>query len=324
MTERHLHATGGTRVGKLVLQTTPLGCGSVLTRVGVGCSSKWAGISGKCRSLQGARAELPAQGRVFHIEAALPSYIIDFHATEELGCAPPPACSSCTGYQQCARRRRLSSHERAVLDRIEESVKLEDGRLVGSYPLKATSWRLRANPSQALAVQAKVEERAIRLGYFDQLQEAFKDMVEAGAVRELSVLEVAEFEDPANYVTIFPVFKDESTSTKLRLVSNSAMKNQRAGLSLNDVTERCSDLLNNLFGVLVNWWIVEHAVFFDLKKAYWQIATGTPELHLRRVAWRSGPGEAWRTYGFQTASFGDQAAGTLLEATTELPEEDLR
>jgi hypothetical protein len=67
MTEKHLHAGGGRRVGRLALQKTPLGCGEVLTGVGAFGASKWSRLSGECRSLQGAEASLPAQGSVFHV-----------------------------------------------------------------------------------------------------------------------------------------------------------------------------------------------------------------------------------------------------------------
>jgi hypothetical protein len=77
-------------------------------------------------------------------------------------------------------------------------------------------------------------------------------MLQAGAVSEITPEMESEYAGPVHFVTIFPVFKTESTSTKLRLVSNAAMKNARCGLSLNDVIERGPDILNNLVRVLLH------------------------------------------------------------------------
>ena len=51
----------------------------------------------------------------------------------------------------------------------------------------------------------------------------------------------------------------------------------------------------------------------DLKKAYQAIHTSSMELHLRRFLFRPSPDQAWTTYGYTRANFGDLSAGLMLE-----------
>ena len=55
------------------------------------------------------------------------------------------------------------------------------------------------------------------------------------------------------------------------------------------------------------------AIVMDLKKAYQAIHTSPMELHLRRFLFRSSPYEAWETFGYTRANFGDLSAGLMLE-----------
>ena len=51
----------------------------------------------------------------------------------------------------------------------------------------------------------------------------------------------------------------------------------------------------------------------DLQKAYQAIHTGPMELHLRRFLFRQSPKDSWIDYAFTRATFGDVAAGLILE-----------
>ena len=72
----------------------------------------------------------------------------------------------------------------------------------------------------------------------DGVKESFDEEIlkalKAGTIRKLEEKEMNEWTGPVNYNTLFPVIKEESVSTKVRIVSNSAQINHRAGLSVND------------------------------------------------------------------------------------------
>ena len=116
-----------------------------------------------------------------------------------------------------------------------------------------------------------------------------------------------------HYITTFAVIKPDSLSTKTRVVSNSAMRNARAKLSLNQCMWPGPNALSELYDCLLFWRSVEVALVCDLKKAYQSIHTGPMELHLRRFLYREHPAEPWLDYAFTRATFGDVTAGLILE-----------
>ena len=96
-------------------------------------------------------------------------------------------------------------------------------------------------------------------------------------------------------------------------MSNSAMRNARSRLSLNQCMWPGPNALCDLYDCLVFWRAVEVAMVTDLQKAYQAIHTGPMELHLRRFLFRQKPGDCWDDYAFTRATFGDVAAGLILE-----------
>ena len=114
-------------------------------------------------------------------------------------------------------------------------------------------------------------------------------------------------------MTTFAVVKPESLSTKTRVVANSAMMNARSRLSLNDCMWAGPNALCDLLDCLLFWRSVEVALMTDLKKAYQAVHTGPMELHLRRFLFRETREHQWEDFAFTRATFGDLAAGLILE-----------
>ena len=77
------------------------------------------------------------------------------------------------------------------------------------------------------------------------------------------------------------------------------------------------DLLALLEDVLLHFRTVQAAIILDLTKAYQGIHTREKEKHLRRILWRRSPEEEWKDFAFTRATFGDVAAGLLLEVAKQ-------
>ena len=92
---------------------------------------------------------------------------------------------------------------------------------------------MKDNSRHAIAVQTKVEQRLERDGLLEQYNEEMKQTIDMGAVVPLGE-DNRTYSGPVHYITQFGVLNLESKSTKLRIVSNSASKNQYSGLSLNE------------------------------------------------------------------------------------------
>ena len=104
-----------------------------------------------------------------------------------------------------------------------------------------------------------------------------KNALAAGSVVRLTKEELCNWKGPVHYLCHFPVLKPGSVTTKVRIVANSKMKNNKTGLNLNDVVEAGPNALNGLLYVLILWRSVEVRLLFDLTKAYQQLVTGDIE-----------------------------------------------
>ena len=79
---------------------------------------------------------------------------------------------------------------------------------------------------------------------------------------------------------MFGVKNEASTSTKLRIVANSALKNVHSKLSLNDCMWGGPNALADLVDVLVHWRSMEVALMLDVEKAYQALFKCEEEWHL--------------------------------------------
>ena len=122
------------------------------------------------------------------------------------------------------RRTQLSQEEQEVVEKVEREMVLEGGKLTASYPWKDCGDKMRCNYRQVQKIQEKIEARSIADGTYPAFQVEMKKTIAAGAVRKLSPEEL-EFEEPINYNKIFGVINEGSTSTRLRIVLNSALMN---------------------------------------------------------------------------------------------------
>ena len=130
--------------------------------------------------------------------------------------------------------------------------------------------------------------------------------------------ELQAYKGPLNYVAHFAVFNPESPSTKLRIVSHSALKNIHTGLSVNDCMYEGPNQLTDLQEVLIKFRGFEKALLMDLSKAYQALKTGKKEADLRLFLWRKGPEQEWQSYSYVCVNFGDQIAALCLELAKKI------
>ena len=130
----------------------------------------------------------------------------------------------------------ITRDEELVVKMVEDSMWLDKEKQVihVSYPWKPEADRQVSNRSQALAIQKKVEAKLQKAGRLEEYNVEMKKQIERGAAKPRDVSELENNKGPLNYVAHFAVFNPDSPSTKLRIVSHSALKNIHTGLSVND------------------------------------------------------------------------------------------
>ena len=87
----------------------------------------------------------------------------------------------------------------------------------------------------------------------EEYNSEMKKQIERGAAKPRDEIELENYSGPVNYVAHFAVFNPDSPSTKLRIVSHSALKNIHTGLSLNDCMHGGLNQLTDLFEVLIKF-----------------------------------------------------------------------
>ena len=211
----------------------------------------------------------------------------------------------------------ITREKEAVVRRVEDQlVRDEENCTVkAKYPWTEEVYKLTDNLRQAIKVQSSVERR---LRKDEKMLEAYNDefrkFIDRGAISRILQPELDEYTGPISYVTHLPVYKPDSTTTPIRLVTNSSFVNENAKLSPNNCMQEAPIALSSLLEVLIGFRMNEIALVYDLSKAYQSISTGELERHVRRIVWRWGKNEAdWEIYGYNVVTFGDQAAGLVLE-----------
>ena len=249
----------------------------------------------------------------------------DAYEADDLGIRLPPLCESCTGCSKCTtQRQELTRDEIEVYNLTRKAMEVveEEGIVKATYPMNDNLDKLQDNRGQAIKRATSVEKSLEKKKMTAHYNEVFQDTIDRGALTEVTVQEINDWKDKGgkvHYIGHHPVYKMSSKTTPVRMVSDSALKNNYIGPSLNNCMPKPPNSINNLLKVLLRWRGYETAIVFDLKKAYNTIRTGDLEKFLRLKVWRFGDSEAeWRTFGYLVVAFGDQLASLILEIAKQM------
>ena len=311
-----LHGSTVEQWDNLRILQSPLGCGWSLRgshpKLQYSLARLAPLLSATGYMIRQAEVEEDQEVRVYHIQSRR-----EFHELDELGTAPPPVCLKCKGCKECTfRRRRLTPDEQEVVARVENEMKVDTltGTITAQYPWKKCVRRMVENRRQAMKVQEMMEKHMVEVathaGYVEEMMKAIAE----GKVRKLTKQEMDDWHGPTHYITTFAVVKPDSVSTRTRVVSNSAMRNARSKLSLNQCMWPGPNALCDLYDCLVFWRAVEVAMVTDLQKAYQAIHTGPMELHLRRFLFRAAQDRDWEDYAFTRANVRGHVCGAHIRS----------
>ena len=248
-----------------------------------------------------------------------------FLEAEELATEIPRRCDRCAGCTKCSyESQELNKKEQEELRLLRENIFHDvDNKCVRvSYPIIGDITKLKDNRYQVVKMASGLEKRLVKSDQLSSYNEQFEDYIKRGVLVPVTKQEIQDYKDDGgfvNYVGHHGVEKETSTTTPLRMVSNSALKNCNTGPSVNDLWPKGPNSLSNLFDVFIRWRCYPVAVVWDLTKAYHSIHTSLIEKFLRLVVWRMGETEKdWMTWAFVRVAFGDLPASVLLELVKEL------
>ena len=131
-------------------------------------------------------------------------------------------------------KHQLSREEQRSLIEIKNNLTLDPIKQIWTttYECEKEPEGLRDNRAQAVAIAERTEDRLIKSSELAKYNDQFIDFINRGLVVELSKEEEKAYAGPSHYISHHEVYKPGSTSTPMRLVTNSSLKFD--GVSPND------------------------------------------------------------------------------------------
>ncbi|XP_049886992.1 uncharacterized protein LOC126381571 [Pectinophora gossypiella] len=121
---------------------------------------------------------------------------------------------------------------------------------------------------------------------------------------------IDNYTTPHYFLPHHGVFREHSTTTKLRAVFNASQATS-SGNSLNDLQMTGPPLQNDLFGILLRFRQYTFVACADIEKMFRQILIHEEFRKLQLILWRSNPSESISVYQLNTITYGTASAPYL-------------
>lgn len=186
-----------------------------------------------------------------------------------------------------------------------------DGRYIVRLPLRENA-QLGESRNTALHRFTQTERRLqsnehLRSAYIDFMREYIS----------LGHMKLAKPSDQLRYfIPHHAVFKDSSTTTKVRVVFDASAKSSN-GYALNEIMLIGPKIQNDLSVTLLRWRKFPIAFIADVEKMYRQIMVNESDHHLQHIFWRESPQAPLREYALQTVTYGTSCAPYLAVRTLQ-------
>ena len=214
--------------------------------------------------------------------------------------------------------------EAAFIKHVKQTTHINsDGRVSTAIPWKpGFPENLPNNYERAYDTMIKMENRLENENKIDIHNEQVQELLDNGYVRILSPEETnkAKYE-PGWYLNNRVVERPDKTSTKFRLVFNSAAKYN--GVCLNDAMEKGPDYLNSMFSCFIKWRKDTVAINGDIKKMFNQVVLAEKDRRYHRFLWRFGKSDSDALiFEWERLLFGDKGSPDLAAFAIKLLSED--
>ncbi|XP_055840854.1 uncharacterized protein LOC129908416 [Episyrphus balteatus] len=195
--------------------------------------------------------------------------------------------------------------------------RLPDGRFEVSLPFKeGVRPALGASQQGALRRFLQLERR------FDnnpQLQKEYSacmsEYIQLDQMEKVDVSQGEILQSPFHYVVPHhAVFKESSTTTKLRVVFDAAFKTTN-GTSLNEHLLVGPKTQSNIMDIILKWRKFKITLTADIEKMYRQIKMKKPDTFYQLIYWRDNKMSPLQLYRLKTVTFGTASAPYLATRT---------
>ena len=202
----------------------------------------------------------------------------------------------------------FSMEERSVLKHFNANhYRVEGGRFVVPLPKRSDAGKIGESRSQAARRFFSLERSLSSRNQFKKFESVMKEYMDLGHAELIPATEVDKPLSQVFYLPIHVVYKDSSTTTKIRAVFDASAKST-TGISLNDTLLTGPTVHSSLVDVLLLFRLNRIAVTADISKMYRAVELTLPDRDLHRFVWRSHPSERLRDYRMTRLTFGVSAS----------------
>ncbi|XP_052753934.1 uncharacterized protein LOC128201320 [Galleria mellonella] len=216
--------------------------------------------------------------------------------------------------EEISKEKKLSEEERYCEELYKETTKRnEDGKYVVSLPFRK-DYPVNISLGSSLKIAySQFYRNEARLSRDENLQKEYNrvlnEYVELGHMAKIHTNQTA---DSSNnyYLPHHAVKKEESTSTKVRVVFNASQATSN-GTSLNDILLPGPVLQADLTILILRWRLFKYVFNSDIEKMYRQILLKADQTKYQRIVFRNHPTEQTNIFELKTVTFGINCAPYL-------------
>lgn len=187
-----------------------------------------------------------------------------------------------------------------------------DSRFIVQMPFKEVKLhQLGESRSMALKRFLSMERRLQRQPTNQQYVQFMTEYSDLGHMTRITE-DQAMKQTPRYYMPHHAVLKDNSITTKLRVVSDASCK---TGVSLNDCLMVGPTLQQDLFSILLRFRTFQYVITADITQMYRQVQIDKSQTAFQTIFWRSDPSEEIAEFELQTVTYGTACASFLAVRT---------
>ncbi|XP_017486012.1 PREDICTED: uncharacterized protein LOC108374544, partial [Rhagoletis zephyria] len=176
------------------------------------------------------------------------------------------------------------------------------GRYQVRYPFKESCdlTKLSDSKSDALKLFAYQQARLRNDAKMNDMYAAF--MAKYLSLGHMEPVPASDNSQPVCYIPHHGVYKEASSTTKLRMVFNASRK-YKGGVSLNDCLHVGPKLQSDLSSIILKWRMHRIGFMADIEKCYRQILVSRADADMQRIIWRDERGNP-AIYRLLTVTYG--------------------
>lgn len=191
---------------------------------------------------------------------------------------------------------------------VQNTTRLVDGRFCVRIPLKQDPSVLGDSYQRAAHCLHSLERRLQRKPDLNKMYHEF--MMEYKLLGHMSECNDTDRHPNVYNIPHHGVFRDGSTTTKLRVVFN-ASSPTTSGVSCNDIQMVGPTVQDDLMSILLRFRQHKYVLSADVEKMYRQIIVHPSDRHLQHILWRDTTDESVKTFVLNTVTYGTSSAPFL-------------